>query len=531
MRYEFQIPGWVVLLKTTKEGALASIGELQTTFVLGVVIAVGLSALLAISQIRKRLVPVEKLQEGTRRIAEKDFKFRVQTHSKDEFDELAASLNSMADQLGRQFRTLTTTSEIDRAVLSLLDTARIIETILSRISQALHCESTSLTLFNADNGQVRQCCLRWEQDFTQYNLTDEFWPAEATKDRYPLAFAVSEAKTVIAASQPQLSYVADGINVPRDGFSSCLGAPLMVKDDVIGVLSFYPRKTLTFTPEEIDFIRQLANQTAIAIYNSQLYERTIHQAAELRQANKAKDEFLSVMSHELRTPLNVIMGYVHVLQDKILGDLTNDQTQALATVEKQSTELLELINSVMDATLIQAGAIVIDSQPVTPAEIFDNVKTQFTALENGAVDIAWECKPNLPTFVSDKSKVERILKIFIDNAIKFTAAGSVSIVAKYSPDPRAVVFAVADTGIGIAQEARERIFEIFRQLDNSGTREYGGLGLGLFIAKQFANQIGAQISVESQVGQGSTFTITVPLDLGANDTVPTSDAILASLSA
>jgi signal transduction histidine kinase len=554
MRYEFQIPGWVILLKTTKEGALASIKDLQTTFVLGIVVSVGLSILLAIFQIRKRLVPVEKLQEGTRRIAENDFGFKVQIQSNDEFDELAASLNSMADRLGRQFKTITTTGEIDRAVLSLLDTSKIVETILSRISAALHCDYGSLTLFSADDAQVRQWCLEWtygldrkssnqllggesqpgnlpSQDIARYQLSNKFWPAEATKDRSPLAYAVRDAKTLIAASDPLLFYAADESISPREGFSSCLGAPLIVKDDVLGVLSFYNRERRTFATEEIDLVKRLTNQAAVAIYNSQLYERTINQAAELLKANKAKDEFLSVMSHELRTPLNIIMGYVRVLQEKILGDLTNDQTQALDTVEKQSNELLAMINSVMEATLIQTGAVMIDPQPLTPADVLENLKSQIDLESETTLEITWQYDPNLPTLVSDSSKLERILKIIIDNAIKFTTQGKVSISATYAADQSFIVFKVADTGIGIPEESREEIFEIFRQVDNSRTREYGGLGLGLFIAKQLANLIGAQIQVESQVGRGSTFALTVPLGADTNGMPLASDTALAAVVA
>ncbi len=554
MRYEFQTSGWVILLKTTKQGALATIEDLQKTFVLGIVVSVGLSVLIAIYQIRKRLVPVEKLQEGTRRIAENDFEFRVQIQSNDEFDELAASLNSMADQLGRQFKTITTTGEIDRAVLSLLDTSKIVETILSRISAALHCDFGSLTLFDSDGGQVRQWRLEWKygfdrrsgnqlpsgesqqggsppQDANRYQLTDEFWPAEATKDRSPLVYAVKEAKTLIAASDPDLFYTADESISPREGFSSCLGAPLIVKDDVLGVLSFYDRERQRFAPEEIDFVKRLTNQAAVAIYNSQLYERTINQAAELLKANKAKDEFLSVMSHELRTPLNIMMGYLSILQNNLLGELTHEQNHAVNTIAKQSHELLALINTVMEATLIQSGAFLRDQQPLNPADILEKLKSQIALPPETTLEIAWRYDTELPAIASDGRKLERILNILIHNAIKFTAQGSVTILANYSPDHGAIVFKVADTGIGIPEDSRDRIFDIFRQVDNSGTRAYGGLGLGLFIAKQFANLIGAQIHVESQVGQGSTFTLTVPLGGDTNDTPRASDTVLAAVVA
>ena len=208
MKYEFQVPGWIVLLTTSKDGAFASIRDLQRTFILTIVASVGSSILLAMFQIRKRLVPVEKLQEGTRRIAENDFAFKIETQTNDEFDELAASMNMMAEKLGRQFKTITTTGEIDRAVLSLLDTAIIAETILSRISEALRRELGALTFFSADTGQARHWQLHWQQGFKHYELSSQFWPRETTNDKNPLAYAVSEAKTVIAASDPEMFYTA-----------------------------------------------------------------------------------------------------------------------------------------------------------------------------------------------------------------------------------------------------------------------------------------------------------------------------------
>lgn len=545
MKYEFQIPGWIVLLRSSKEGAFASIKDLQTTFVLSIVISIGLSLLLAIFQIRKRLVPVEKLQEATRRIAKNDFAVNVQVKSNDEFDELAASLNEMADRLGRQFNTITTTGEIDRAVLSLLDTAKIVETILSRIAAVLHYQFGTLTLFNGDlvrqwhletrhkpdlaKGDPmadthRQCGGLAPQNANADLITEQSWPAEATEERNPLAYAVWKAKTLIVDDAPRPEYPAATTAMPNTVVKSFLGAPLIVKDQVLAVLSFYAAETRKFTSEEVDFVQRLSNQAAVAIYNSQLHERTLNQASELLKANRAKDDFLSVMSHELRTPLNVIMGYVRVLQDKVLGDLTKDQTRVLETVERQANDLLDMINSVVEATLIQAGAVLVDHQPILPADIIETLKRQTALPAEKSLTIDWRYDADLPALVSDRRKLERILKILIHNATKFTAAGHVTIAAIHAADGSAVDFKVVDTGIGISTESCEKIFEIFHQVDYSKTREYGGLGLGLFIAKELADLVGATLRVESQIGQGSTFTLTVPLTTNtdlASDTIRT----------
>jgi len=133
------------------------------------------------------------------------------------------------------------------------------------------------------------------------------------------------------------------------------------------------------------------------------------------------------------------------------------------------------------------------------------------------MEIGWYYNAELPTLVSDEPKLKRILEILIDNAIKFTAAGKVSISAKFFTDKKAVVFKVADTGIGIPEESRSQIFENFHQVDNSVTREHEGLGLGLYIAKQFADLIGAKITIESEENKGSIFTVAVPTDNGRTE--------------
>ena len=156
MRYYFQVPGWTIVLQTSREGSFATIADLKNTFVLAILATVSLSVLLVFIQIRKRLVPVEKLKEGTDRIAEKDFRFRVEVQSDDEFQELGDSINRMAAQLGRHFQTLSTKAEIDRVVLSLLNTEKVIETILQRSISLVPCDAVRLTLFSSDPKKTKR---------------------------------------------------------------------------------------------------------------------------------------------------------------------------------------------------------------------------------------------------------------------------------------------------------------------------------------------------------------------------------------
>jgi signal transduction histidine kinase len=234
---------------------------------------------------------------------------------------------------------------------------------------------------------------------------------------------------------------------------------------------------------------------------------------ELEKALKVKDEFLAVMSHELRTPLNIIMGYAKVLQDKMLGDVNEQQGKSLGKIMRCSTELLSLFNDILEATRIEADKVKINWQPVPVSELIDGLQSLYSIPSDEGPALEWDYPPDLPVITSDSTKLKQILQNLINNALKFTEAGSVVVSARSvgTPGkPQAVEFKVSDTGIGIPKEKLPMIFEMFRQVDSSATRPQGGVGLGLFIVKEFAGYLEGDILVQSEVGRGSTFTLTLP---------------------
>jgi signal transduction histidine kinase len=170
-----------------------------------------------------------------------------------------------------------------------------------------------------------------------------------------------------------------------------------------------------------------------------------------------------------------------------------------------------LVDSILQATIIEGDRVLIETQPINLAEMLDGLKSKYPASLEKTVNLLWHYPPDLPIMNADKEKLSRILQNLIDNAMKFTFEGEVSISARANPENDIVEFSVADTGIGIAADERAAIFEMFRQDDNTETREFGGLGLGLFIAKKLAQLMGGDIVVVSELGRGSTFTVTFPL--------------------
>ncbi len=317
-----------------------------------------------------------------------------------------------------------------------------------------------------------------------------------------------------------------GTTLKNLGLHGYLGVPLFSRaGEVIGVLRALTYQPREFTQEEVDLLQQLANGTAIALENAQLLEQTKRQAGELEKANKVKDEFLGFVSHELRTPVNALIGYAAMIQDKLLGEINPEQEKALEKVIARSRELLSMISGLLQATKIEAGAVKVESHEVALANFLEELRLAFDVLSNKEVRLIWNYPSDLPLVRTDGEKLRHILENLISNALKFTKKGSVKVSARIlrvsdSPIPRtgegenrrmgAVEFEVADTGIGIPKESLPAIFEMFRQVSRPDGRSSSGVGLGLHIAKEFTEMLGGKIDVESEVGKGSTFTVTIP---------------------
>ena len=261
------------------------------------------------------------------------------------------------------------------------------------------------------------------------------------------------------------------------------------------------------------------NRGVVALY-AELDEKADH----LRRADELKSRFLSNMSHEFRTPLNSIQALCRILLDRTDGPLTAEQVTQLTYVQKSADDLFELVNDLLDIAKIEAGKVVI-----RPAE-FD-VATLFSALRgmlrplllNSDVQLVIEEPSGMPTMQTDEGKVSQVLRNFLSNALKFTSKGEVRLTAAFSQEDDTVSFSVADTGIGIAAEDHERIFQEFIQLDNPIQRRVKGTGLGLPLSKKLAELMGGTISVQSQPGMGSIFSVRIPRiyrEQGMHDEAP-----------
>jgi signal transduction histidine kinase len=296
----------------------------------------------------------------------------------------------------------------------------------------------------------------------------------------------------------------------RWSLRAVLAAPLTLRGEVIGALAAGWHERGGPFPDKIRrLVRGLAHQAVTALENNRLVRN-------LRAANNLKSEFIGTMSHELRTPLNAIIGYNELLAEGQFGALSAEQRHVCAKILESSRQLLELIQATLDVSRMESGAMPVALGPVDVRALLGEVRSQVPSgwIKDG-VRLSFEVDPDLPVLESDRGKLKMVVRNLVHNALKFTDAGSVVVSARIADGGGTLAISVADTGIGISQEGQAIIFEMFRQVDGSDRRRHDGVGLGLYIVRRLTALLGGTLTVESEVGRGSTFHLHLPLGAAA----------------
>jgi signal transduction histidine kinase/CheY-like chemotaxis protein len=244
-----------------------------------------------------------------------------------------------------------------------------------------------------------------------------------------------------------------------------------------------------------------------------LHAEVEDKAERIRYADRMKSRFLSHMSHEFRTPLTSILALSRLLMDGADGGLTSEQHKQVTFIRKSAESLLEMVNDLLDLARVEAGKTVVRPAPFSIPNLFGALRGVLRPLQvNEAVELVFEDPSGMPQMCTDEAKVAQILRNFVSNSLKFTERGEVRVSVRLSHSGENAIFSVADTGIGIAPENSDLIFQEFAQVDGAIQRKFKGSGLGLPLSRSFAELLGGRVWLESAVGKGSTFYAEIPLN-------------------
>ncbi len=314
---------------------------------------------------------------------------------------------------------------------------------------------------------------------------------------------------VIRDMRQQDPSIPKGTGLERMGFRSYLGVPILLKEEGIGTLVVLNKTVRDFTDRDIFFIQELAAEAAVAIHHALLFDELKRLNQDLEKATQHKSQFLARLTHEIKTPLNVIIGTLDVMNLGATGPLSEKQKYALGKIRDQSSALLKMVNDVLNLSRIEAGTIPLEISTFSMDRLIDSWRTLTEDLQRkNGLKVIWDIEPNLPQLTTDVAKAEAILQNLIVNAFKYTSEGEVRIRIKNRSESKSVELVVEDTGKGISPENLPNIFEGFHQVYSTVASQ--GVGLGLTIVKKYLDLIKGNIQVQSELGKGSTFTVTLP---------------------
>jgi signal transduction histidine kinase/DNA-binding response OmpR family regulator len=428
---------------------------------------------------------------------------------------LLTELQARTRELTRSVEELQALGAVSRTVSSTLDLPTVLTTVVSRAVQLAGAAGGIVYEYDEDTQEFQlQASHRMPEEMIDVLRAEplrlgEGASGQAALQRQPVqrpdiadeqAYGATRIRTVLLAR----------------GFRSLLSVPLLSEQRILGVLTVWRQEVGLFPDEVVNLLQTFAGQSALAIQNARLFRELEAKGHELEVASRHKSEFLANMSHELRTPLNAIIGYSEMLQEEAQDQGAQAFVPDLEKIHAAGKHLLELINAVLDLSKIEAGKMELYLETFEVPPLVRDVAAVLGPLaQKNQNRLEVHCAPDVGAMRADLTKLRQALFNLVSNACKFTERGSVTLAVSRdtAESGDGIVFAVRDTGIGMTSEQMARLFQEFAQADASTTRRFGGTGLGLALSRRLCRMMGGDITVASEPGHGSTFTIRLPAEV------------------
>ncbi|HXL85018.1 MAG TPA: ATP-binding protein [Casimicrobiaceae bacterium] len=516
--------GWIVFVEQPVSEVYATLNAsiLRT----GLLILLGLAAsvVASLAFARSMVRPIAVLQEGAQRIGAGDLEQKIEIHTGDELEALANQFNRMTGKLRESYAGLehkveerthelknsldqqTAISEILRVISSSpTDVRPVLDAIAERAVQL--CDASAASIYLTEGDKLRQVVSQGLSADQVSHVETLPINRESTTGR-----AIVDRETIHVhdmlseAAEYPLGYELS----TRFGHRTILVTPLYREGQPFGAILIRRQEVRPFSDREIGLLRTFGDQAAIALENVRLFREIEDKSRQLEVANKHKSEFLANMSHELRTPLNAIIGFSEVLLEKMFGEINAKQQDYLSDIHSSGRHLLALINDILDLSKIEAGRMELEPSDFDVPTALQNAMTLVRErAQRHGIALSLDIDPAVGELRADERKFKQILVNLLSNAVKFTPDGG-RVALRARPVECGLEVSVSDTGIGIAPEDQEKVFEEFRQVGGDYKTKQEGTGLGLALARRFVELHGGVISVQSELGKGATFTFTIP---------------------
>jgi len=541
----------VALAAEQPQEAAFAVTDHVTAAIVGASLLVALATAVIAAVVTRQITrPVVRLTESALSIAEGDLSQRVPVTSRDEigilayvFNRMVSELKSLYDDLEakvaqrtamlqeanykiqRRAIQLAATVEVSQAATSILDPTELLKRVVRLIHDRFGYSYVGVYLLNQDDAAREQCLLLREgtgggnvvesTKARPVSLESGSDRADSPKERRNQVSGLVGRAIRTAMLTGEASLTSWEPEHAEEVFASSYirmeaALPLKMGEQIIGVLDILDTGTEGLDQDAVSVLQNVANQVTIALENARIYEKEKETARRLRETEAFRSRFLAHMSHELREPLTNIIGFSRLILKGLDGPINDKQRQDLRIIHANSQHLLGLINDLLDVSQIDAGMVELDLQEFDLPDVIDGVMATTNALVRDKDITLHQNIDDLPSITADVRRIRQVLLKLLTNAAKFTEQGDITVRAW--PRNHHVLVSVSDTGEGISPKDQQRVFERFEQGNLGNGRRPNGAGLGLALSKEFVEMHGGEIWVESRVGEGTTFTFSLPLE-------------------